>query len=89
MRAAISLARFFSEHAVALSPFTFVSVSTGIPNASQNLTKAAAFLHPIAESVPSNSSAVLPSSSYTFERLATAPTVIPFRRMNPVTISFA
>ena len=62
---------------------------TAIPNASQNFTNSAALRHPLAVRHPSNSSDTFPSSSYTVVLLATAPTVIPFKRINPVTMSFA
>ena len=80
---------FFSDSTVAANPEIFVSVRTGIENASQKFTKSIAFLHPSTVRALSNSSAALPSSPYTLERLATAPTVMPFKRMNPVTMSFA
>ncbi len=44
----------FSPHTVALKPFTFVRVSTGISKASQNFTNSAAFLAPLALRVPSD-----------------------------------
>jgi len=82
------LAISFSASFVASNPVTLVNVSTGIENASQKLMKSVAFLHPSTVRTASKLSA-FPSASYTLERFATAPTVIPFRRINPVTISFA
>ena len=79
----------FSLHKVAMKPVAFVSVSTGISKASQNFTKSAAFLAPLAEMLPSNVSVFLPSASYTSLLFATAPTVAPFKRIKPVTMSFA
>ena len=79
----------FSLHKVAMKPVAFLSVSTGISKASQNFTKSAAFLAPLAEMLPSNVSVFLPSASYTSLLFATAPTVAPFKRMKPVTMSFA
>ena len=59
------------------------TVSTGISKASQNFTKSAAFLAPLAEMLPSNVSVFLPSASYTSLLFATAPTVAPFSLINP------
>ena len=80
---------FFSDSTVAANPVTFVSVRTGIENASQKFTKSVAFLHPSTVRTLSNSASTSASALYTLERFATTPTVIPFRRINPVTISFA
>ena len=57
------LAIIFSLQSVALNPVTLVRVSTGISKASQNFTKSAAFLAPLAERVPSEISVLLPSAS--------------------------
>ena len=86
---ASAFGRRFSEHEVALNPVVFVMESTGISNASQYWIKSAAFSHPCAVNAASNSSVLFPFSSCITVAFATAPTVIPFNLMNPVTISFA
>ena len=79
----------FSEQVVAANPVTLVSVSTGMSNASQKFTNSAAFSAPFGEIAASNFSTTSPFSSQTSVRLATAPMVAPFKRINPATISFA
>ena len=78
-----------SSSTVVAKPSTFVSVSTGMLNASHFLTKAAAFSQPAVVRRASYFATVYPFSSNSAVLFATAPTVIPSRQMKPVTISFA